>query len=181
MASARFIDFGAWITISFLAVGCAGTPESVRDYNAALRLIAEQRPGQAEELLWKLVRRYPTEYEAWNQLGLIAFRDQRWNEAERCFRQASLLVPTRLIYRRNLALALAEQNQLLNAKEILTHLIEADPGNATFHTDLARVLWLSGDRDEARIELARARKLAPEDHTIQHLAHTWALPPDLSR
>lgn len=181
MTQTRLTDLRAWIAIGLFAAGCAGTPESVRDYNSALRLIGEQRYAPAEEILWKLVGHYPTDHEAWNQLGLIAFRDRRWSEAERCFRQASLLAPTRLIYRRNLALALAEQNQLLSTREILTQLIEADPANTTFRTDLARVYWLLGEKDKARAELAKARDLAPEDRTVQLLSHAWSLPEKSSK
>ncbi len=104
----------------FIAIACARTPDSVRDYNTAMRLIAEGNHDHAEEILRRLVHYCPDDHESWNQLGLLAFKAQRWQEAERCLRVASDLIPGRLIYRPNLALTLAEQHELLCAKEILT-------------------------------------------------------------
>ncbi|MFH1741872.1 MAG: tetratricopeptide repeat protein [bacterium] len=181
MKQVRAVPLGVCIATAFLLIGCTSAPKTVRDYNTAVRLIAEQRFGPAEEILWDLVRYCPDDHEAWNQLGLIAFRDRRWGEAERCFRRSAELAPTRLIYRRNLALSLAEQNRLLDAEGILQQLTEADPKSAVYRTDRARVLWLLDKRDCARAELSKARELAPEDRTIQLLTHTWSLSPQSSK
>ena len=153
---------------------CGGTPKAVKDYNAAMVLIAEQRYVQAEEILLEYVQTRPYDHEAWNQLGLIAFREKRWSEAERCFREAEDLAPARLIYRRNLALALAEQNQLAQAKEIVSQLVEEDSRNAGYRVNLARILWLLGEQESAREELAKARTLAPENAEVQRLIHEWS-------
>ena len=181
MKQVRATPFGVCILVSFLLVGCTSAPKTVRDYNTAVRLIAEQRYGPAEELLWNLVRHCPDDHEAWNQLGLVAFRDRRWVEAERCFRRSSELAPTRSIYRRNLALSLAEQNRISDAEKILRQLTETDPKSVVYRTDLARVLWLLDKKDHARTELSKARELAPEDRTVQLLTHTWSLSPQPSK
>jgi len=173
MTKSKFLCLLAGL-VSAILVCCASPPDTVRDYNSAVRLIAEQRYDVAETILTQLVQDHPGDHEAWNQLGLLAFRDERWNEAERCFRKAVRLVPTHLVYRRNLALALAEQNQLIAAREIIEQLVEADPSNVRYHIDLARLLWMLDQPREAREELAEARKLAPENREVQLLERAWS-------
>ncbi len=166
------VFFVAFLVGLFLS-GCASPPDTVRDYNTAVRLIAEKKYDTAELILTQLLQDHPDDHEAWNQLGLIAFQSKRWNEAERCFRKAMELVPTRLVYRRNLALALAEQNQLVAAREIMEQLVESDPGDVQYRLDLARVLWMLDQRQEARGQLGEARKIAPENREAQLLERQW--------
>lgn len=119
-----------------------------------------QREGdydRAEKEFSTAVREEPLEADVWNDLALFRFQRGEFAESAEAAREAIELAPSHKRAWVNLGLALAEQDKFDDAFKAF----EKAAGPATAHQNLGIILARKGRDDEARRELAEARRLDP--------------------
>lgn len=161
--------------VGLLISACSST-ETLDPYADA---IEAERAGDSEATLAKLlktVKAQPRRHEAHNQLGLLAFREGRYEEAVAHFRLAVTHHPISAIYRRNLALSEAHAGRLGDAEETLEGALKLDPDDPVLLLDRAKLLYMGGRHEEARAELERVERLSPGIREIDTLRDAWAVP-----
>lgn len=132
-----------------------------------------QREGdyeKAEQEFSTAVREQPLEADVWSDLASFRFQRGEYAESAEAAREAIELAPSHKRAWVNLGLALAEQDKFDDAFQAF----EKAAGPATAHQNLGIILARKGRDDEARRELAEARRLDPTlrapPTVVEHLA-----------
>lgn len=101
-------------------------------------------------------------YDAYNQLGVIAQREGRPEDAIHYYRQAIELNERPAAAYTNLASALGELGRPDEARQALEAALVADPNLAVAHLNLGNTYAVAGDLGAARKEFERAIELDPD-------------------
>ena len=110
----------------------------------------------------ELAPNYPdTVPNAWNNLGLLATREGRTDEAIGYFQQALNVNPDHLIALENLGNAYRQQKQWGQARKVLEHAIAVSPGDPESNYSLGMVFAQTDDTARAYEYLQRALKSRP--------------------
>ncbi|MEY2412449.1 MAG: hypothetical protein QOD84_1055, partial [Acidobacteriaceae bacterium] len=99
---------------------------------------------------------------SWNNLGLLATRDQHFDEAIRCFQQAVRLSPAHLIALDNLGNAFRQEKKWDEARAILERAIAVNPKDPEANYSLGMVLAQLNNTEEAFKYLQRALQFRPD-------------------
>jgi tetratricopeptide (TPR) repeat protein/peroxiredoxin len=111
----------------------------------------------------KLHASYPdTLANAWNNLGLLATRDERTTEAIECFQKALRLSPDHLIALNNLGNAYRLQKSWAEARKTFERALEVAPADAEANYGLAMVYAQADDSARAYEYLKNALKSRPD-------------------
>ena len=110
----------------------------------------------------KLRASYPdTLANSWNNLGLLAAREGRMDEAVGHFLQALKLSPDHLIALDNLGSAYRQQKRWQDARRTYDRALEINPNDAEANYGLGMVLAQNDDTERAFDSLQKALKLRP--------------------
>ena len=117
---------------------------------------------EAFERAVKLPANYPdTLPDAWNNLGVLATREDRIGDAVQCFQEALRLNPHHLLALDNLGNAYRLQKRWEDAKNILERAVEVAPQDPEANYGLGMVFAQTDDTDKAYEYLQRALKSRP--------------------
>ncbi len=125
----------------------------------------QQKTAEARESFeraLKLRASYPdTLANSWNNLGLLAVREGRTEEAIRDFQAALKLIPDHMIALVNLGSAFRQQKRWDDARKTYDRALEVNPDDAEANYGLAMVFAQSDDTARAFDSLQRALQLRP--------------------
>lgn len=117
---------------------------------------------EAFERAVKLTASYPgTLPDAWNNLGVIATRENRVADALPCFEAALRLNPNHLLALDNLGNAYREQKRWDDARKVLQRALAVAPNDAEANYSLGMVFAQNNDTDKAYEHLQAALKTRP--------------------
>ena len=154
----------------------ANTPESQSEYSelkSAAAQIAQGKLSEAESKLQSILSATPSEYQAWNLLGVVRAQQGRAPEAERMFQKAiqgdAKLVGARV----NLGLLYSRLNRPHDAVGQFEKALEIEPGRGDAVSGLVSALSAeaaaavrNGNDEKALSLLIRARKLDTQNATL---------------
>ncbi len=110
----------------------------------------------------KLEANYPdTLPDAWNNLGVIATRENRVADAVECFQKALKLNPRHLLSLTNLGNAYRVEKRWDEAREVLERALEVAPDDPEANYSLGMVFAQTNETDKAYEHLQRALKARP--------------------
>jgi tetratricopeptide (TPR) repeat protein/peroxiredoxin len=125
----------------------------------------QQKSAQARESFehaLKLRASYPDTFaNSWNNLGLLAARDGRRDEAIGYFQEALKLSPDHLIALNNLGSAQRQEKQWDDARKTYEHALTVNPNDAEANYGLGMVFAQNDDTARAFDLLQKALKLRP--------------------
>jgi len=125
----------------------------------------QQKTAEARESFeraLKLRASYPdTSANSWNNLGLLAAREGRMDEAVGYFQEALKLSPDHLIALNNLGSAYRQQKRWDDARKTYDRALEINPNDAEANYGLGMVLAQNDDTARAFDSLQKALKLRP--------------------
>ena len=134
-------------------------------YGLGSTYLSQQKTPEAREKFeraTKLRASYPeTLANAWNNLGLLATRENRTDEAIRCFKQAVLLSPDHLIALNNLGNAYRLRKSWDDARRTFERALEVNPADPEANYGLGMVFAQADDTVRADEYLQRALKARP--------------------
>jgi tetratricopeptide (TPR) repeat protein len=134
-------------------------------YGLGSAYLSQQKMAEARENFeraTKLRASYPdTLANAWNNLGLLATRDGRTDEAIRCFTQALRLSPDHLIALNNLGNAYRLQKNWDEARRTFERALEVNAGDPEANYGLGMVFAQADDTAHAYEYLQNALKARP--------------------
>jgi tetratricopeptide (TPR) repeat protein len=134
-------------------------------YGLGSAYLSQQKTADARESFeraTKLHASYPdTLANAWNNLGLLATREGRTEEAIRCFEEALRLSPDHVIALNNLGNAYRLQKKWDAAQQTFARTLEVDPSDPEANYGLAMVFAQGDDSSRAYEYLQRALKARP--------------------
>jgi tetratricopeptide (TPR) repeat protein/peroxiredoxin len=131
--------------------------------SACLSLDKTAEARESFERATKLRASYPdTLANAWNNLGLLATRENNTEEAIRCFQEAVRLSPDHLIALNNLGSAYRLQKNWDAARETFEHALRVSPSDPDANYGLAMVFAQADDTAHAYEYLQRALKFRPD-------------------
>jgi tetratricopeptide (TPR) repeat protein len=111
----------------------------------------------------KLQASYPdTLTDAWNNLGVIATRENRIDDSIQCFQQALRLNPHHLLVLDNLGNAYRLEKRWDDARKVLEQALEVDSQDAEANYSLGMVFAQTEQNDKAYEYLQRALKARPD-------------------
>lgn len=135
------------------------------EYGIGSACLAQNRVSEARasfERTVKLTARYPsTMPKAWNNLGLIAGREGRNDEAIGYFERALQIDPDNVIALENLGSAYRAEKRWDEARKTLERAIELDSNSAEANYSLGMVFAQTGDTQRAYECLQLALKMRP--------------------
>jgi tetratricopeptide (TPR) repeat protein len=130
--------------------------------SACLNLQKTAEARTSFERATELVPGYPdTVPNAWNNLGLLATREGRTDQAIGYFQQALQLNPEHLIALQNLGNAYRQQKNWGQARRVLEHAVAVSPGDPESNYSLGMVFAQTDDPGRAYEYLQRALKSRP--------------------
>jgi tetratricopeptide (TPR) repeat protein/peroxiredoxin len=134
-------------------------------YGLGSAYLNQQKSAEARESFeraTKLRASYPdTLANAWNNLGLLATREARTDEAIRCFHEALRLSPDHLIALNNLGNAYRLEKNWGAARKSFEHALEVSPQDPEANYGLGMVFAQADDTEHAYEYLQRALKARP--------------------
>jgi tetratricopeptide (TPR) repeat protein len=134
-------------------------------YGLGSAYLSQQKTEEARanfERATKLHASYPdTLANAWNNLGLLAMREGRTDEATRCFEEALRLSPDHLIALNNLGNAYRVQKNWDAARKAFERSLQISPFDAEANYGLAMVFAQADDSTRTYDYLQRALKARP--------------------
>ena len=111
----------------------------------------------------KLSPAYPnTLPDAWNNLGVLATRENRVDDSIACFRQALQLNPNHQLSLNNLGNAYRVQKRWNDAREVLEHALQVSPDDPEANYSLGMVFAQTDDTVRAYDYLQRALRARPD-------------------
>jgi tetratricopeptide (TPR) repeat protein len=138
----------------------------------ALRLEKQGDPRGAERRLREALAEAPTGERA-GALGLVLFRQRRWEEAADVFRTALRIDPHQLIFLINLVHALSNGGRNGDALALVEEARGARPQEGALATMAAIVLARLGRAEEAAEQLRQGKELA-EVATHEQILDPWS-------
>jgi tetratricopeptide (TPR) repeat protein len=117
---------------------------------------------QAEEFFRRLVKENPAQAEAWHQLGLIALRKGRLEEAVELLGKAVALDPGQPLFQHQLAAAYQSQGRHEQAVNHFDHVVRLKPDCAEAHNNLGIALARKGNRAQAEAAFSQALRHKPD-------------------
>jgi tetratricopeptide (TPR) repeat protein len=117
----------------------------------------------AEKLLIQVLALNPAEVEAYNRLGLIYLRQEKFNKAENIFRKLVLTSADEPAFFSNLGLAMYRQGKPEEAKGHYQKAIELDASRAGRYFSLGQVLRDLGEMEAALQHLRKAAEMEPRN------------------
>jgi tetratricopeptide (TPR) repeat protein len=130
--------------------------------SAGLVLLRKNDPSVAREMFLKAWDTDPKCAEAANELGLMAAQANQLDDARNWFHRALEAVPGHAEAVNNLGVFYAQIHQYPDAIAALRYGIQYNPANEPLHLNLARILMIMGQRDEARAVLDKLLERHPE-------------------
>ncbi len=134
-------------------------------YGLGSAYLSQQETAEARESFERAVKlraSYPdTLANAWNNLGLLATRENRAGEAIKCFQEAVRLSPDHLIALNNLGNAYRQQKNWDEARKAFTRSLDVSPESPEANYGLAMVFAQVDDTGRAFEYLQRALKSRP--------------------
>ena len=133
-------------------------------------LLLEARDfARAEQVLAAAAQRFPKEISIPFQLGAVFEEQQRYDDAERAFRQALALDPMHAPTLNYLGYMYAERGQRLDeAVGMLKQAVDQDPYNGSYLDSLGWAYFKQGALDRAREPLLRASEQMPANSVVQN-------------
>jgi len=126
-----------------------------------------KRTAPAERDLRQILKQQPDNIAALNSLGyILADRTQRFDEARELLEKALSLKPNDAAIMDSMGWLLYRTGRYPEALTYLRSAYAAEP-NTEIGAHLGEILWILGDKDEARSVWLEAIKLTPRDPTIQ--------------
>lgn len=123
---------------------------------------------RAESVLTAARTRFPTETSIPFQLGAVFEEQERYEDAERAFRDALVIDPKHAPTLNYLGYMLAEHGRKLDeAVKLLTEAVALDPYNGSYLDSLGWAYFKSGAYDRAKTYLIRAGEQMPSNSVIQ--------------
>jgi tetratricopeptide (TPR) repeat protein len=129
--------------------------------------LGEDHPGEALELLRRLVAIEPDYPGAWVALGVAQGHGQQWDASIQSFREAVARHPQDAFARKNLGAALSQAGQLDEARDHLKAAVVRLPSDAQAWLNLAMNLEQSGVSSEAETAYQRVITLDPGGHLAE--------------
>jgi tetratricopeptide (TPR) repeat protein len=134
-------------------------------YGLGSSYLNQQKTAQARESFERAVKlraSYPdTLANAWNNLGLLATRESRTDEAMRCFQKALQLSPDHLIALNNLGNAYRAQKNWDEARKAFERALEVSPNDSEANYGLGMVFAQADDTAHAYEYLQKALRSRP--------------------
>ena len=139
---------------------------------------AKARLAQAREHAEHALRLDSSLPEAHAVMGVVAFYDWRWEDAEREFTKAVMLSPSNEFAVERYAMFLAARGRVQEGITQLMKVRRLDPLSPFVAYSLASLLTYDGRYDEALVEVQRARSLDPADTACTSCAAACSPPRD---
>lgn len=142
-------------------------PESAEAlYGIGSVYLNQNKNAAAREVLERCVKvkaNYPdTLPDAWNNLGVLATRENRVDDAVECFQHALSLDRRHLLSLDNLGNAYRLETRWDGARQVLERALEVAPDDAEANYSLGMVLAQAGQNEQAYEHLQRALKARPD-------------------
>jgi len=150
--SLAFIRFLLGLTLCLMAFvfsGCFSNPDAL--YVKSVHLIEQDKLGNAERLLFKVLELKPKHQDAHYSLGVIYMKQERYGEAIPKFEDVLKLNPNDVDSLINLGVIYARQNKLDKAAKMYEEAAKKAPGNNNVLLNLARLLGKQKKYREARL------------------------------
>ncbi|MEP6643524.1 MAG: FG-GAP-like repeat-containing protein [Acidobacteriaceae bacterium] len=156
-----FDQAGRWFELAL-----ADEPASAESlYGLGSVYLKQEKTGEARksfERATKARASYPeTASNSWNNLGLLATREQHFDEAIRYFQEAVRLSPASLVALNNLGNAFRQQRRWDDARAVLARAIEVDPKDSEANYSLGMVFAQLNDPEKANEYLQTALQFRP--------------------
>lgn len=134
-------------------------PEVDKILTAARNALDRYDLQRAHECVDRAMEQAPDHWETYHLKGIIAARQQSWDEAEQCFQRAHQLNPTHPGPLTNLGNLRCEKGQYDEAISFYEQALAFDPDYPNAHHNIAVALRRIGRLDESVRHLKRAQRL----------------------
>jgi len=130
-------------------------------FQDAMKLQADDKHGEARQLVKNVLREDPDNVNALNLMGSICMAQKAFNDAEAFLRKAVGLAPDFTVAWSVLSASLKEQGKFEEAVEALEKALSLDPGNAEGHSNLGTLLMAWGKEERALVSIESALAIKP--------------------
>jgi len=131
---------------------------------AAARIVIRNRDWRNDISLYtKTLAQSPDAYQILNNLGTVYWRQDRIEDARRCWERALQLRPTQSIFLNNLGLYYTRKNNYTEAESYLRRAMLLKPDYTDPHLNLGSVLRKERKWNESELQLKAAIALSPLD------------------
>ncbi|PPS39864.1 tetratricopeptide repeat protein [Chroococcidiopsis sp. TS-821] len=137
-------------------MGESSTEERTRFIQAADALSSQEKFTEAEEILRKLIERYPKYAVGHYKLGNVLFRQNKAEEAIAAYQQAIKHNSRYALAYNAIGIVRARQGRWQEAITEYQKALEINPEYGEALTHLGQALWQQGRRDEALASLEKA-------------------------
>ncbi len=135
--------------------------KALRLYEEAGKSLSRRDSESAVRRLEEAVALAPAFSAAWNQLGTIAYQEQKYTRAEECFRRALAANPASYEPLVNLGGVLINLRKLDEALDYNVHAVLVRPTDALAHAQLGMTYFEMGRPEEAEKHFTQAVALDP--------------------
>ncbi len=132
-----------------------------REYEQAQKDLAKPDAASAVKHLERAVDLAPQFAAVWNNLGVIAYHERKFERAEECFRNALVGNPEAYDPMVNLGGVLLVEHKLDDAIDLNVHAVATRPGDALAQAQLGMCYFQIGNFDLAVKHLELARRIDP--------------------
>lgn len=172
------------LAIALLMTACAGTgtkeapeeqkkeavpavqvnPEAQKKYDAALSAMRASDTAKAKQLLTELVNAYPELSGPQTNLGILYFRNNEIDLAEKAFTDAIKVNPNSAVSYNHLGIINRNKGNFKEAQSLYEKALKIDPDYAYAHLNLGILLDLYvGDLNDALAHYQRYQELSKEE------------------
>lgn len=123
---------------------------------------------RSAEAFFRLANETADTAEAYDGLGVVAFRREQFAEAERYFKIAYKFDPRYVNALANLGILRHRQGLLTEAEQLYKEALAADPQNLPARNNLAVLLSDTGRLNKAQLEIAKAKIVLPLDIVVRN-------------
>jgi len=120
-------------------------------FNLGVMRSQNQDPTGAEQAYRRVLELKPVDLDALNNLALLLYRRQQYEEATTLFEKLVGLNPSSIATKLNLGASAAKAGDLRKAIDAWKEVLRVEPKRVPVQLDLANALWEQGDVEGARI------------------------------
>jgi tetratricopeptide (TPR) repeat protein len=139
------------------------------DIERGIKLYEDGTLQEAEELLKKVVRHFPTQSEAYLYLGLIASSMGQPDSAISYLLEAIRANPEYIEAHVNLGIELARKEEYTQAEKAFSNALTIEPNHVKAHYNYAILLYLQRRPEEAIEQLSKILEIDPDHENARNL------------